>query len=564
MKNLLIFLLGFVKICFGQAAQTTPSGTLIANQNPAVAMPSSSLFEVRSNTKGMLPPRMTTNRINAIVSPTIGLMAYDIDVKCLKIYNGSEWECSNANVVASTPVSSSFAFQSITDNVVNPESITADNSGNTITVGYFNSAITFGNANNVMTLTSLGNADGYISKHDQNGNLIWATQIGGSANNQDIRDVEIDNLGNIVVVGYLIGGTTFFSTNGSTAVYNAPVTSAKAFVAYYNSSGILQWYKLVDSSGDSDCLGVTFDSLGNILFTGYFTGTASFDNISKVSVGSSNDIFVAKLNTTGTYQWVKTAGGTDNGEYGVKLTCDNSNNVYVYGSYTGTASFGENSSIINLTSRGSSDSFISKFDANGNIQWVKTLGSTFEEGLGDIVYSSATNNIFLSGSYKGTLTFGTGLGTNSLLPIGNYINYFDGFLAKYDLNGNVLWAVRNGCVNDFHNYTNGVSVDSNGNPYITGTIQRDTYFYSTNSNSPYLIQGVHEGEPFIAKYNSTGNLLWTILATDGYYDSCVSIAVKNNTANVVGKFSQTINFGFQQLRVVVENQYHMFTWRYAE
>jgi hypothetical protein len=120
---------------------------------------------------------MTTAQINGIASPTKGLMAYDTDLNCLKAYDGTKWDCVGADVVASTPLSSSFAYQSITDNDVYPKAISADNSGNTVSVGSFQGAVTFGKSNNKMTLTSLGDYDGFIVKHDTDGNLLWATKL---------------------------------------------------------------------------------------------------------------------------------------------------------------------------------------------------------------------------------------------------------------------------------------------------------------------------------------------------------------------------------------------------
>jgi hypothetical protein len=574
MKTTVTFLLfitlvvSFTPLALGQAAETTPNGTLISNQGGNAAMPASAILEMRSTNKGMLPPRMSTAQINGIASPTKGLMAYDTDLNCLKAYDGTKWDCVGAAVVASTPLSSSYAYQSITDNETFSRAISADNSENTISVGFFRGAVTFGKSVNSMTLTSLGSADGFIAKHDKDGNLIWATQIGGSVNDQDIFDVDVDNAGNIVVSGYLKGATTFYSTNGSSSSFTTSNTYyAQIFVAKYNSSGVLEWFRTASSSGNYDCkgYGAAFDNAGNIVFTGYYRGTVSFSGQTFNSISNTDDIFVAKLNTSGTYIWIKTAGGASNTEGGSKLVCDNSNNVYLFGNYTSTANFGENTSVITHTARGEYDGFLAKYDANGGLVWVKTLGSIYEDYQGDITYSSAANAIYISGSYKGTMTFGPGLGTNPLASVSAVTYAFNGFLAKYDLNGNIQWSVRNGNANNDHNYATGVSTDNLGNPYITGNLQYDSYFYSYNSATNYYVRGVEYGEPYIAKYNTSGALQWVIVATDGYSDSCNGLVVKNNTAYSIGSFKQTINFGYQQL-TSTNNGYNgnLFIWRYTE
>ena len=51
----------------------------------------SSQLEVRSTTKGFLPPRMTTTQKNAIASPAAGLMVYDTTLNLMSVYNGTIW-----------------------------------------------------------------------------------------------------------------------------------------------------------------------------------------------------------------------------------------------------------------------------------------------------------------------------------------------------------------------------------------------------------------------------------------------------------------------------------------
>lgn len=558
-------LAGIQNIIFAQAAQTTPNGTLIANQNLAAAMPTSSIFEVRSNNKGMLPPRMTTAQINAIASPEKGLMAYDTEQNCLKAYDGIQWQCANANIVASTPLSSSFAYQSVTDNQVFPKAISAANSGNTYTVGAFSGAITFGKNSNVTSLTSLGGFDGFIVKHDSNGNLVWATQIAGGYN-QEILDIAIDNSGNIAVTGYLKGSTTFYSTNGSSSSFtNTDNNNFKLFLAKFNNDGVLQWFKTVGlNSNRAQGNGVTFDNNGNIIFTGYYVGNVSFDNIQLSSNNSSEDIFVAKISTLGVFQWAKSSGGSLTDE-GMKIVTDNSNNIYTYGYYSGNASFGSAPNIINHTSRGGTDSFVAKWDENGNNLWAKTFGTVYDESFGDIAYTPITNNIYISGSYVTTLTFGAGLGTNSLASFNSCTSCLNGFLAKYDLSGNIIWSVRQGCTDWYNNSSNGVSVDSFGNPYICGILNYDSYFSSFNGSNNYYVRGVDYAEPFIAKYNTNGSLAWVIAALDGQDDTCVKLVVQNNIANVIGTFEQSINFGYQQLHTPkASNNGDLFIWRYKE
>lgn len=57
----------------------------------------SAMLDVKSSTKGILPPRMTDVQINAIASPEAGLTVYCTDcnsgVGCLKVYYAGSWHC---------------------------------------------------------------------------------------------------------------------------------------------------------------------------------------------------------------------------------------------------------------------------------------------------------------------------------------------------------------------------------------------------------------------------------------------------------------------------------------
>jgi hypothetical protein len=61
--------------------------------------PASAQLEVRSTTKGFLPPRMTTTQINAIVAPAIGLMAFNLDIGQVCAYDGVIWHKLNQSIM---------------------------------------------------------------------------------------------------------------------------------------------------------------------------------------------------------------------------------------------------------------------------------------------------------------------------------------------------------------------------------------------------------------------------------------------------------------------------------
>ena len=107
---------------------------------------------------------------------------------------------------------------------------------------------------------------------------------------------------------------------------------------------------------------ITLDSSGNVYTTGTFAGTVDFDpgiGTSNLASAGSGDIFISKLDASGSFVWAKQLGGTGF-DVGNSITLDSSGNVYTTGYFLGTADFDPGAGTANLTSAGSGDIFISK------------------------------------------------------------------------------------------------------------------------------------------------------------------------------------------------------------
>src|SRR2546427_6466138 len=190
------------------------------------------------------------------------------------------------------------------------------------------------------------------------------------------------------------------------------------------------------------------------------------------------------------FAWAaKIGGGLDQG--GSSIAVDAAGNSYVAGVFLGTATFGTTS----LTSHGEEDAFLAKYDASGNLLWAKRGGGSYE----DFIFGNAVDgagNCYVSGAFDGQATFGNITLTNKVDPSGQ-----NGFIAKYDSAGNVLWAIQiSGTEN---NVAIGIAVDSSGNVYATGDFAGTADFGSTS-----LTSNAGGNDIFVAKYGSDGNLIW--------------------------------------------------------
>jgi hypothetical protein len=164
------------------------------------------------------------------------------------------------------------------------------------------------------------------------------------------------------------------------------------------------------------------DAPGNVIVTGYFSGSVDFGGGNLVSAGS-DDIFVAKYDAIGVHQWSQRFGDhTDDHGYDCKV--DALGYVLVTGSFTGTVDFGGG----DLVSAGyggpfpQSDVFVSKYDASGAHQWSQRFGNTNSD-RGYSVAAGDSGSAVVTGDFNGTVDFGGG----DLVSAGDS----DVFLAKY-------------------------------------------------------------------------------------------------------------------------------------
>jgi len=149
-----------------------------------------------------------------------------------------------------------------------------------------------------------GRADFLVAKYDSDGSLIWQRIIGGTE--FDIPEgIGIDSSDNVY-----LAGATGSSGQGSNDI----------FLVKYNSSGTVQWQRTLGLSGNENALDVSVDSLGNPVVVGQ-----------TFSIGAGGrDTFIAKYNSSGTVQWQRVLGGTGT-EYAFSVDTDSSNNIYILG-----------------------------------------------------------------------------------------------------------------------------------------------------------------------------------------------------------------------------------------
>lgn len=180
-----------------------------------------------------------------------------------------------------------------------------------------------------------------------------------------------------------------------------------------------------------------------------------------------------------------------NGSYNISdcLKIDGSGNRYISGTFEGTIDFGGTS----LSSAGNRDIFLIKQDANGALVWAHRMGGGSYDQASKIALN-ASGDIFLVGAFRSTANF-----SGSSITISAQGNT-DGFIAKYDNNGNVLWANKmNGGADEA---TRTVVAGNNGDVYVGGD------FNGSVNLSGISLSTTGAYDCFIAKYDANGVIVW--------------------------------------------------------
>jgi len=190
-------------------------------------------------------------------------------------------------------------------------------------------------------------ADIFIVKLDTNGNWQWAKSAGGSSIDRGY-DIAVDNNGDIRITGLfyisITFGETTLNSSGEWDIYVVKIDTNGNFIWAVRGGG-----------NSSDCgWGIAIDYDKNSYITGDFQGSATFGTTTITSQGI-RDVYVAKLDDNGNWQWAISAGGAD-WEEGYAIAVDNNGYVFTTGYFDGSATFGSTT----LTTEGDYDVFVAK------------------------------------------------------------------------------------------------------------------------------------------------------------------------------------------------------------
>ena len=236
--------------------------------------------------------------------------------------------------------------------------------------------------------------------------------------------------------------------------------------------------------------------------------------------------------------WARNDGGNQMDSAG-PIVVDPSGNSYVSGYFEGSATFGAGeANETTLTSEGDSDRFLVSYDESGYVRWALRVGGIDGEGIGGIVLGQ-DNRLYVTGYFMDEITLQSMDGNNISLD-GND-QYANLFIAIYDLNGNLLWARRDGGWGRVYPYA--ITVDEAGDIYLTGQFGK-TATFGMGDPYPTNITSFGDDDAFVAVYDFEGSLRWVRQAGGTIRASGSGIAVDSEgDIYVSGWFRGEATFG---------------------
>ena len=301
--------------------------------------------------------------------------------------------------------------------------ITVDSSGNAYVTG-ITCSTDFPTHNAYDDSYNGGRYDTFVTKLNASGtSLVYSTYLGGSGDEYS-EGIAVDGSGNAYVTG--VTSSTDFPIHNA---YDDSYSGGDAFVTKFNASGNISYSTYLGGSSSEEGEGIVVDGSGNA----YVTGTTLSTDFPTINAyddshnGGSYDVFVTKLDVSGTSLVYSTYLGGSDWDLSSSIAVDSSGNTYVTG-YTLSTNFPTINAYDN-SYNGSRDAFVTKLDASGtSLAYSTYLGGSDWDRSSSIAVDGSSN-AYVTGKTSST-NFPT------LNPYqGSYAGNGDAFVASYFQDG---------------------------------------------------------------------------------------------------------------------------------
>ena len=412
-----------------------------------------------------------------------------------------------------------------------------DDEGNVYITGNFSATVDFDPGAGTLTRTAIKESDIFVAKYDSTGQVIWVVTAGGQTWDQ-ARALALDATGNIYVVGEFHQTVDF---NPGPGVFNLEAAGFQdAFIWKLGPDGSFIWAKKFSGSISDIPFFIVINSAGTMMIGGVFGESTDFDPSDNTQIHTVHgrwDAFVTFLNLDGEYLSSHTYGGAEL-DFVYMASVDQDDAFVVTGTFNDSIDIDPGPAVQYLTSKGSNDVFIIKYNPDGSLQWGHAIGKVGYDNGQSIVTDNSNNILVVGDNQNGNFDLDPGPG---VAPI----NTSGAFLVKLAPDGSYLWG------KGFSGSIEGsaeLRVDSLQNIYLMCNSEG----LSVNPASPNTwLHSRGQTDSYIIKLTPGGDFIWANQFKGDAYSYGYGLSLYKNDIYTIGHFGDNLDFD-PSLEVLLE------------
>lgn len=360
---------------------------------------------------------------------------------------------------------------------------------------------------NLIVFSLIGNA--------QDMNFTWAKQFGSDNVSNDLQALASDNQDHVFAFTHYehefdIDGINYTSEGGLDLLLYS-----------INEEGSVDWVLSDGGEDDQYAQKVACDDDGNVYIIGVFSNSMTLNDIEYHSNGAF-DMFLAKYSNEGEYLWCQVFGGP-NSESLISLEVKN-NRVFVAGRfYDYTIIQGDT-----IRSFAGTDSFISRFNLEGDLLNYMTVGGESVDMVSDLAVDN-NSNIYIAGDFYNNIH----LSEDVTYEAGDYLGLY---VAKYDNNFDLVWAYQPIGID----LKPGIKLDVSNDQrcVISGMFSADIHFGNTQFNTQPSDEDI-----FMASFTEDGSIDWVQRFFSNSMDNIIDVEMdQSGDVYIAGHYLGDIDF----------------------
>lgn len=411
--------------------------------------------------------------------------------------------------------------------------VSTDALGFVYTVGKFEGTADMDPGPGIVNLVSAGSRDIFVSRFDSTGQLKWARRIGGSGD--DLGEaIVVDATGSVYVAGGFKGVTDF---DPGPSVFNMTAYgNGDVFICKLDTAGNFQWARQMGGPNLDFPFEIGVNGAGEVYLAGVYSATAQFGipgSSDTLQSAGLLDGFICKLSPAGTLIWTKSIGGGFNDEV-MDMFVEANGDVLMTGTFSFSADFDPGPGVFQLSTPNSKETYVCKLNNAGTFQWaVQFTGSNGAQGDG--ILKTAAGEVYVTGSFNGTIDFDPGAGVSNMSSTGNV----DVFLVKLSDTGALLQALQIG--GQLDQYAFDMVSDASGNIYLSSTSQGVADY--DPGPGVFNLTSAGSADAIICKLDPAGNLVWAGAFSGINYEQGSAMSLHDNrNLYVTGLFIGQVDF----------------------